>query len=190
MAIYYSKNTGGFYDSAIHGKNIPAAALEITIEEYRALMHGQSQGKRISSDSDGRPVLIDSPPISVAGRRTTAKINIDIVVGKARARYVSAGQLIEEEYHLTRQQTLAWRAAGSLADSVPASIQAWADAAGITAEEAAASIEQIATYWESVLLKVRQLRLAGKASVDASANTADFDAVAQVYIDQLDAMKP
>ena len=60
--MFYSKTTGGFYDPAIHGDNIPADAIEITKEEHAALMEGQSQGKLIQADANGRPVLVNPPP--------------------------------------------------------------------------------------------------------------------------------
>lgn len=128
----------------------------------------------------------------IAGQpaRLRAKRLIDDAAGNARARYVSAGQLVEEEYRLALQQTQAWRDAGSPADQVPPAIQAWADAAGITAEQAATSIEQTTAAWESVLLQIRQIRLAGKAAVDAAGDADDFAAIAQPFIAQLDAMQP
>lgn len=61
MTIYFSASTKGFYDSAIHGGNIPADAVEISVEDHLALLNGQSAGKRIVSDTDGRPVLVDAP---------------------------------------------------------------------------------------------------------------------------------
>lgn len=60
--MFYSKSTGGFYDVAIHGDNIPADAVEITTEEHAALLEGQVQGKLIQADANGRPVLVDPPP--------------------------------------------------------------------------------------------------------------------------------
>lgn len=60
--MFYSKTTGGFYDTAIHGNNIPEDAVEITAEEHAALINGQSQGKRIVADEAGHPVLADPPP--------------------------------------------------------------------------------------------------------------------------------
>lgn len=66
----------------------------------------------------------------------------------------------------------------------------WATASGITAEEAAVSIEQTAAAWETVLLTIRKLRLDGKVAVDNAADDADFTAIAQPYIDQLNAMQP
>lgn len=60
--MFYSATTGGFYDTAIHGNNIPADAVEITAEQHAALIEGQSQGKRIVADENGRPILQDPPP--------------------------------------------------------------------------------------------------------------------------------
>lgn len=62
--MFYSKQTGGFYTREIHGDNIPADAVEITTEEHAALLAGQGQGKLITADGDGRPVLQDQPPIT------------------------------------------------------------------------------------------------------------------------------
>lgn len=60
--MFYSSQTGGFYDEAIHGENIPADAVEITAEEHAALIDGQSSGKIITADENGVPVLSDPPP--------------------------------------------------------------------------------------------------------------------------------
>lgn len=62
----YSKSTGGFYDSSLHGDNIPADAVEITDEEHAALLAGQSNGKRIIADANGYPALSDPPAPSSA----------------------------------------------------------------------------------------------------------------------------
>jgi len=60
--MIYSKQTGGFYSHDIHGDNIPEDAVEITSEQHAALLEGQSQGKIISADENGYPILIDPPP--------------------------------------------------------------------------------------------------------------------------------
>lgn len=64
--LFYSANTGGFYDTAIHGNNIPADAVEITADEHQALIEGQSSGKVIVADDAGRPVLADTPAPTAA----------------------------------------------------------------------------------------------------------------------------
>ncbi len=62
--MFYSQANHGFYAAEIHGDNIPDDAVEITIEEHAALLDGQRQGKLITADGDGRPVLQDQPPIT------------------------------------------------------------------------------------------------------------------------------
>ena len=57
--MLYSKQTGGFYDTAIHGDNIPDDAVEITPEQHAAVLQGQSEGKLITADENGYPVLVD-----------------------------------------------------------------------------------------------------------------------------------
>lgn len=66
--MFFSESTGGFYDHAIHGGNIPGDAVEITAEEHAALLAGQSSGLRISSGQDGRPVLVSPPPPTLSER--------------------------------------------------------------------------------------------------------------------------
>lgn len=75
--MHYSKSTGGFYDAAIHGDNIPSDAVEITTEEHAALLDGQSQGQRIVADADGRPLLADppAPTLDDLKARKNAEIN-------------------------------------------------------------------------------------------------------------------
>jgi hypothetical protein len=60
--MFYSQANHGFYTAEIHGDDIPDDAVEITIEEHAALLDGQRQGKLITADGDGRPVLQDPPP--------------------------------------------------------------------------------------------------------------------------------
>lgn len=59
--MYFSASTGGFYDPDIHGSNIPVDAVEITAEDYAALLDAQSQGKIIKANSKGKPVAADPP---------------------------------------------------------------------------------------------------------------------------------
>lgn len=60
--LFYSKSTGGFYDSELHApEQIPADAVEISREEHAALMAAQYAGKAITGDDEGKPVAIDPP---------------------------------------------------------------------------------------------------------------------------------
>ncbi len=64
--MFYSKTTGGFYSSEIHGDSIPVDAVEITDAVHAALIEGQSQGKRIVADENGFPMLVDPPKLTAA----------------------------------------------------------------------------------------------------------------------------
>lgn len=69
--MFYSQSTRGFYSEAIHGPRssddtmIPSDAVAISDAEYAAMMAGQSLGKEISPDADGRPVVQDPSPPTV-----------------------------------------------------------------------------------------------------------------------------
>ena len=46
--LYFSKNTGGFYDNDIHAEaNIPSDALEITVEQHQTMLMYLNSGGRI-----------------------------------------------------------------------------------------------------------------------------------------------
>ena len=63
--MFYSKSTGGFYATEIHGDAIPADAVAITLDQHAALLSGQSAGKRIVADKNGKPVLKNPPPLTL-----------------------------------------------------------------------------------------------------------------------------
>jgi hypothetical protein len=61
MAKYFSKKTRGFYDKQVNGNNMPADVVEITDDDWRALLDQQSKGKRIDAAPNGYPIAIDRP---------------------------------------------------------------------------------------------------------------------------------
>lgn len=61
--MFFSAKKMGFYTSEIHGENMPDDVVEITDEEHTELLEGQSLGKVIAADKDGRPFLQDQQPI-------------------------------------------------------------------------------------------------------------------------------
>ncbi len=80
--IFYSKTTGGFYDTDVHAEDqIPADAIEISEAAHAALIESQCLGKTIVSDADGYPVAIDPPgPTSAelwAARRKEAQTSLE-----------------------------------------------------------------------------------------------------------------
>ena len=61
--IFYSGKTSGFYPDDIFSKEqMPDDVVEISFEEYAALLEGQTKGKEIKHDESGRPYLADPQP--------------------------------------------------------------------------------------------------------------------------------
>ena len=58
---YYSKSTGGFYDSTIHS-SWPEDVIEISPAQHTELLAGQSQSQVIMPGKDGKPVLTAPAP--------------------------------------------------------------------------------------------------------------------------------
>ncbi len=63
MTMFYSKSTGGFYDSIIN-KYIPDDAVEITDLQHKTLLSSQANGQIITSDQAGNPIAVDAPPLT------------------------------------------------------------------------------------------------------------------------------
>lgn len=86
--MFYSKSTGGFYDAAIHGDNIPSDAVGITDVEHQSMLDGQSQGKRIMADTSGHPMLTDPPPPTLDQVRTTRTAEIKAALAEIDAKSI------------------------------------------------------------------------------------------------------
>jgi len=129
-----------------------------------------------------------NPPAHRSIASADAKSLIDVAAGGARSSFIADGELVEQEYALAEQEVIAWREAGSPSGAVPQSVSAWAEATGMSDEQAAQGIETAAESLKGVLLSIRAIRLAGKAAIDNA--SVNFDAVAQPFIDQLDQIRP
>jgi len=78
MTYYFSKSTNGFYDSEINTV-IPDDAVEVTVEEHKNLLDGQSSGKQITADDAGNPILVDPIKVPVkplAAEQKLAKLGL------------------------------------------------------------------------------------------------------------------
>lgn len=197
MKIFFSNISKSFLIGSMSGEyeangNWPSDAVELTTAEQDTYWKkNPPEGKELGANSSGRPLWVDIAPALIADRRDAAKKSIDQAAGDARSGYVSRGEFIGEEYSLALRQCQEWRLAGSPALAVPLSISDWAIASGMTDEQAAVDIEQTAQYFETTLLTIRQIRLSGKAAVDSAVDLGthtDMSDVAQLYIDQLNAM--
>ena len=68
----YSQSVGGFYpiDPFTENNYFPDDSVAVTDDEHQELMRGQSEGKEITPDSNGRPVLTDPVPIDPMSQPT------------------------------------------------------------------------------------------------------------------------
>lgn len=75
MGISYSASTSGFYDSDIHGENVPADAVPISPARHAELLDAQAEGARIVPGKGGRPAIDNRPP-PAAERRAALTLAI------------------------------------------------------------------------------------------------------------------
>lgn len=169
--MFYAKSTGGFYLEAIHGKNIPADAVEISDEEHAALLAGQSSGKTISADADGFPVLQDQPVASLADSIAALVKQID---ADADVIYAAALGNRATEYAQAETEAQAFK---DNCGAVPPYVQAWATATGKSASWAADNILATATAWLTAQTAIRTNRLALKESAKRAADVEALNAV-------------
>lgn len=103
---------------------------------------------------------------------------VDIAAGEARARFVSDGKFVTEEYRQTAERVREWRAAGSPADAVPQEILVGAYYEEQTTDGSATNIDQTAALYAEGILWCRMIRLFYKrALLDASGATEIRQAV-------------
>ena len=165
--MFYSASTGGFYDAAIHGDNIPAGAVEITVEEHTALIEGQSKGKRIVADENGFPMLVDPPKLTAAD--IWEKIKAERDRRKAGGVKVGAKWFHSDDGSRIQQMGLAMMGA-----SLPAGLQ-WntMDGSFITMTQTLASqvVQAVAASDHAVFAAAEAHRVA----MEASADPASYD---------------
>lgn len=71
--MFASQSTRSFYDPAINTV-MPDDVVEISPEFHTELLAGQSEGKVITWNGDGLPVLVDPPPPSVEDLATVERV--------------------------------------------------------------------------------------------------------------------
>ncbi|MFT7372064.1 MAG: hypothetical protein ACI9T9_000745 [Oleiphilaceae bacterium] len=178
----------GTFDNRTH-KVIEGALIELSETELQNL----SEQHKIVTHSNRQLILLIMEQLNLAGQsinvdiiktKDGAKKAIDLAAGRARARVVSPGVLTTEEYYQAKEQALYFIA--NPAQTVPSMIKTWSEASARTYLEAAEHILQNASDYEIILNATYDLRLKGKAAVNAASE--DFAVVAKTYIDYLDAL--
>lgn len=124
----------------------------------------------VTENADG---TLNSTPKDLAPIKEQFKADIDLVVGAKRAAAVSKGDYLTEEYRRAYDEALAYKTSG-YTGIVPAAVQSWATASGMTAQLAADNIIATRASYMTLLDVTRDIRLAGKAAVDAAVTPDDL----------------
>lgn len=107
--IFYSRSTQGFYTKELHGERIPADAKQVSQETYEAMLEGQANGKLISCNEHGFPILVDPPP-----SLDPLAVPTEVSRFQARAALLQAGLLDDIEAYMADPATdpfvrIAWQ---------------------------------------------------------------------------------
>jgi len=173
----YSKSTGGFYDTAIHGENIPSDVVEITAAEHSALLEAQSQGKRIEADVNGFPVAVDMPPPSLDSVKASKSTEINAACASSIVGgFTSSALGAPHTYDSALEDQLNLIGAVGLGIDMP---YRCADAAGVKEFRlhTAAQLKQVAADGARVKLTALEKAAALKAQVQAAVDAAAVEAV-------------
>jgi hypothetical protein len=175
--MFYSKSTGGFYITAIHGDNIPPDAVEITAEQHSDLLQAQSTGASIQTDSKGYPVAVFPPEKTLAELQAAACAITDQTAGSVRQKYITTSPGQEATYGEKSRQCDAYKAAGYPAPPDPvlyAYIIAEKNARGdsTTYQQACDAILAERDTWSTLGAKIEEARRKAKLNIKA-ATTAE-----------------
>ena len=122
-----------------------------------------------------------------AGLIKSACDSIDLAADAARRRFVSPGDLIDQEYKEAYNQAKSWLDSGADIAAVPVSVLDEAAVRDLSPVAAAEYVVATGDQWAVLLMSIRKLRNQGKAAVNAAAGS-DVLAVAQQWVDQLNAI--
>jgi len=201
---YYSKSTGGFYDSTIHS-SWPEDVIEISPAQHTELLAGQSQSQVIMPGKDGKPVLTAPAPSHLHQWNGKEWVLDKAAASQLLAEAIDKGtdainNLVDEAYrHVTRfqpeyevreQQARDYKAGGCKGEA-PLQVAAFAKPAGKTACEATDIIIAQADNLRMVMgklgaLRMRKFELKGlKTAAEVEKRTAEILAEIKPIADKL-----
>lgn len=123
--------------------------------------------------------------LPLGAARLCAAQQIDEAADNARVTVVG-NSLRVVEYQLAEQEAQAFQAAG-FEGEVPATVQAWVEAAGLSPQEAAENILAEAAAWKGALYTIRASRLKGKQQALKAASHDEAEAIADTAISSINA---
>ncbi len=202
---YYSKSTGGFYDSTIH-TTWPEDTVWITDEQHAELLAGQSNGQVIMPGKDGKPVLASKAPSHlhqwngkewVLDKAATSQLLAEAIDNGTKA----INDLVDEaylhvtrfwpEYQLREQQAIEYKAGGYKGE-LPTQVAAFAEPTGKGGKEAtdiilAQAAKLRATLEQLGILRMKKLELKNlKTAAEVDKRAAEIVAAIQPHLQELE----
>lgn len=173
--MFYSKDTGGFYDNKIHAAAIPADAIEISRDEHAALLTAQSAGKRIDADVNGYPVAVDPPPLTLAELKSLKFAEIEHAAETAIAPITSAYPSTERDtWPIQEAEAVAWTANSTAATPM---LNAIATSRGQTISVVAANVLTKAATFKALAGSTFGNRKAKRDLIDAATTPDELSAI-------------
>lgn len=151
---------------------IPADAVEITAEEYAALLAGLSSGQRIVADVDGRPMLADRTG------PTAAEIWQLIKAERDRRRFEGGVQVAGHWFQSTAIATGEYSALALLSNGVADVVVLranWRTMDGATVDMTAGLVKQILAAGFAQVAAIDDAAQAHRAAMEASADPSAYD---------------
>lgn len=202
---YYSKSTGGFYDSTIH-TTWPEDAVRITDEQHAELLAGQSAGQVIMPGKDGKPVLTLAAPSHLHRWDGKAWVLDKAAASQLLAESIDNGtkainDLVDEayrhvtrfwpEYQLREQQAIEYKAGGYKGE-LPTQVAAFAQPTGKGNKEAtdivlAQAAKLRVTMEQLGILRMRKFELKNlKTAAEVDKRAAEIVAAIQPHLHELE----
>lgn len=174
--MFYAKSTGGFYDAAIHGSDIPADAVDESkwSTTHDALMLAQSQGKVITADANGCPIAVDPQSLltlAEAQAQQTAKVSA-ACAGALVAGFTSSALGSARTYGSNDKDQRNLLNAAMAAQGQPStwSTQLWCANSGVwsLADHTVAEVQQVNADWLAFRLSQQQKCASLTAKISAA----------------------
>lgn len=163
---------------------------QFTITELGDFPGGYTRDKPSEFDNwDGSAWIVDEQAKHTS-LLDSAKLAIDVAAGKARSRFKSAGEGIEDEYTRSRDEAARFKAAGYPDDDIPKAVENNMHYKDVDAKTASDDILQQDEYLGQILDQIGGIRLEAKKAAKQTSEGDDPMESAQPYIDQLDAIQP
>ena len=202
---YYSKSTGGFYDSTIHS-SWPEDVVEISPTQYNEMLAGQSQGKVIMPGKDGKPLLTVPAPSHLHQWNGKEWVLDKAAASQLLAESIDNGtkainDLVDEayrhvtrfwpEYQLREQQAIEYKAGGYKGE-LPTQIAAFAQPTGKGNKEAtdivlAQAAKLRVTMEQLGILRMRKFELKNlKTAAEVDKRAAEIVAAIRPHLQELE----